>query len=409
MDGTFNITPRGAFQQVLIIYAQFLLKTFPLVFIVMSKRTTVAYKAALQYVHEHLISLNGRGFIIDFEKAMRLALIQIVPGINVLGCWFHYCQCLRRKMASLKNLNDLIRDTSKPEPKDLFCRFQCSALLPENDIEPAFLNLCREALKLSRYFNEFIDYFNDEWIRRVTPKHFSVFGQKTRTTGAAESFNAKANKAFRTHANVYHFIEKLQIEELHSTQQLESYADGTSQRDHKKPFYKKRDKFIEDGLNRLRNCEISANFFLKLMANAKNKVLFPETAISVNDIEVGLTNSNELMSGSELQALVNVQNLSFDFDEVEEVAEVEDIAEVYATFGNTDENILDLSTVEDELQVEDEIVENRTDSTQTTRRAGPIHEKPAQSAVLSVSEENPARGKTTKEHLLNSQKPSLHE
>lgn len=67
----------------------------------MSKRTTQAYIAALTYIHQNLISLHGSGFIIDFEAAMRTAILSVVPAANVIGCWFHFCQCLRRKMASL--------------------------------------------------------------------------------------------------------------------------------------------------------------------------------------------------------------------------------------------------------------------------------------------------------------------
>lgn len=76
----------------------------------MSKRTTQAYIAALTYIHQNLISLNGSGFIIDFEAAMRTAILRVVPAANVIGCWFHFCQCLRRKMASLPNLFDALRN-----------------------------------------------------------------------------------------------------------------------------------------------------------------------------------------------------------------------------------------------------------------------------------------------------------
>lgn len=114
--------------------------------------------------------MGGKGFIIDFEKAMRSALLKVIPGINVLGCWFHFCQSLRRKMASLQKLHELIRRDCKA--KDLFRRFKCLAMLPASLIESVFTELSREALKPSPHFSDSIDYSYVEWIRRVKPQHF---------------------------------------------------------------------------------------------------------------------------------------------------------------------------------------------------------------------------------------------
>lgn len=153
----------------------------------MTRRTIEAYKCALKYVHNNIIPLFGKGFIIDYEKAMRRALREVVPNVKVLGYWFHFCQAVRRNAASMKNLFELIR--SDPEVNLLFRRFQCLALLPEQYIEEMFMKVNRDALKKSEHLRDFIDCFHDEWILRVTPKHFSVFDQDTKTTCAAEANN----------------------------------------------------------------------------------------------------------------------------------------------------------------------------------------------------------------------------
>lgn len=139
----------------------------------MSKRTTEAYDAALKYIHKNLIPLVGSGIIIDFEKAMRAALRNLNTTIKIYGCWFHFCQALRQKAASMKDLFELIRNNQST--KDIFRRFQCVALLPVDLIEPIFMKLSREALACSKHFGDFIDYFYVEWIKRVKPEHFSVF------------------------------------------------------------------------------------------------------------------------------------------------------------------------------------------------------------------------------------------
>lgn len=75
----------------------------------MSRKTTEAYFNLLKYVHEELIEMNGSGIIIDFEKAERQALHQLQTGIRIFGCWFHFCQALRRKITSMEELFELLR------------------------------------------------------------------------------------------------------------------------------------------------------------------------------------------------------------------------------------------------------------------------------------------------------------
>lgn len=68
-----------------------------------------------------------------------------------------------------------------------------------DEIESSFLRQSSEALHFSTEFSEFVDYFHEEWIKRVKPINFSVFLCDTRTT--AEAFNGKSNKTFKTHGN----------------------------------------------------------------------------------------------------------------------------------------------------------------------------------------------------------------
>lgn len=261
----------------------------------MSRRTTEAYSTALEYLHQNLIPLVGNGIIIDFEKAMRSALHNLNTGINILGCWFHFCQALRRKMASVKLLFEIIR--TDHTAKDIFRRIQCLALLPPDQIQPAFINLSREGLKHSENFSEFIDYFYDEWILRVKPQHFSVFLRNVRTTASAESFNGKSNKLFRTHGNFFHFCEVLQKEEVTKVEQLENEINGTIQRNNQKIYYKKRSEVIKEYSQRLEEKQISTSHFLKIMANPKNAILFTDGQISIHDIEVDLAINTELSEG----------------------------------------------------------------------------------------------------------------
>lgn len=274
-------------------------QTFPLVYVLMTRRTTAAYVNALEFIHTKLIPLKGKGLIIDFEKAMRAAVKQVTTDLDIYGCWFHFCQSIRRKMMSIKGLSELVRTENKP--KKLFRKFQCLALLPAHSIEAAFTDLSRDALKYSQHFTEFIDYFHREWIQIVKPQHFSVFLLDTRTTAAAEAFNGKSNQTFRTHGNFYHFVETLQVEELFKTEQLQSYVDGTTQKSRQDAFFKKRSQFIRKHSIELRDGIIDSRQFLSLMSNTKNCVVFNETEIAVSEVEVEISNNYELMVGDEIE------------------------------------------------------------------------------------------------------------
>lgn len=185
----------------------------------MSRKTTDAYFNLLQYVHKYLVAIVGAGIIIDFEKAERLAIKKLKTNITIYGCWFHFCQALRRNLAKMGILYELVRRDENA--RIIFKPFECLALLPDDVIEATFEKLAKKALKISPLFASFIDYFDRERIKIVKPQHFSVF----------KSFNNQVNHRFKTHGNFFHFCEMLQKEELVIAQQLENYVEGTVQRE----------------------------------------------------------------------------------------------------------------------------------------------------------------------------------
>lgn len=283
MDATFRVTPRGIFNQLLIIHTQFGKKTFPIIYALMSRKSTNAYLSVLKYVHENLIPIAGAGIIIDFEKAERLAISKLNSGITILGCWFHFCQALRRKLASMGELFELVRKDERA--KTIFSQFQCLPLLPSAVIEETFKELAKKALRVSTLFATFIDYFDREWIKIVKPKHFSVFMRGTRTTGPAESFNGQINQRFKTHGNFYHFCETMQKEEVVIAQQLENYIEGSIQRGKQPKYLKKRNKTIKKFSRMLQDREVTPSQFLTTMANRKNHILYADEDVSLTSAE----------------------------------------------------------------------------------------------------------------------------
>lgn len=308
MDATFRVTPQGNFQQLLIIHAFIGKKSFPIVYALMSRKTKEAYFNLLKYVHEELIELNESGIIIDFEKAERGAISELQMGIRIFGCWFHFCQALRRKIASMQELFQLVRTDGMA--KHLFLKFQCLALLPSDMIEDAFKELAKRALRDFALFAPFVDYFDREWIKIVTPHHFSVFMRGLRTTGHAETYNCRINQRFKTHGNFFRFCESLQDEEVVIVNHLEGYFQGTIQYEKLPKFYKKRNKLIRKYSLMLQNKEISVQQFLTTMANKKNNVLYADEDISIEEEEVKMNEDVELFGGLDDIVYENIDDWS---------------------------------------------------------------------------------------------------
>ena len=45
--------------------------------------------------------MQPHSLLIDFEQGMIAAMPAVYPGLLVMGCYFHFCQCLVRKLQEL--------------------------------------------------------------------------------------------------------------------------------------------------------------------------------------------------------------------------------------------------------------------------------------------------------------------
>lgn len=266
----------------------------------MTRRTTEAYVAALEFVNQNLIEINGCGIIIDFENAMRAALKKVSPEIRVHGCLFHFMQAITRQMASMKSLYELIRTNA--DAKFLFRKFQSLALLPANLIKNEFVSLLKEALVTFKFneFAPFVEYFKNQWLNRVKPVHFSVYKLSNKTTGQAEAYNGKVNKSFRTHGALFQFVEQLQKEEMVKSDQFSRDVTGIFQPDRRKAFDKKRAEIIMKYSTQLEDKVITPKQFLSIMANVNNEILYDEKLFFTDEVEIRLSNETVLMEGDDV-------------------------------------------------------------------------------------------------------------
>lgn len=166
IDGTFKVVPYGCFSQLLIIHVGKFDTVHPFIYILMSKRTQIAYTRVFKYIDQHICSLQCVRFYTDYETAMKNALRACFPDSELVSCWFHFTQAVRKKASKMPDLFHLIRTDTKATT--LYYKFQALPLLRPDLIDEAFFNLSNAALEYNKEaFEPFVTYFNRQWIQKV--------------------------------------------------------------------------------------------------------------------------------------------------------------------------------------------------------------------------------------------------
>lgn len=143
------------------------IQTVPFIFVLMNRKTEEAYRHLFQYIEVEICSLKCASFMTDFELAMRCALKSLYPESSFNTCWFHFCQCARRRVAKNSALAKLIQKNE--DARRLYKKCLALPLLPCNEIVAAFKILKAEALaQFSKEFHPFMTYFEKQWIEKVT-------------------------------------------------------------------------------------------------------------------------------------------------------------------------------------------------------------------------------------------------
>lgn len=80
------------------------------------------------------------------------------------------------------------------------------ALLPGHEVGLAFgVLVMNTSPEHSRIFREFFDYYDTQWLRKVTPRIFSVYGLIRRTNNSVESYHRVLVEKMAPHPNIWDF------------------------------------------------------------------------------------------------------------------------------------------------------------------------------------------------------------
>lgn len=159
-DDTFKTCPKlfGQFYTIHIIKNN---KSFPLIYALLPNKSQSTYLKLLQKINELQPDLSPTSILTDLEHAAINAYKEIFPTISIRLCYFHFKQCLYRKIQAegLKSSYDLDADFAKK-----IRMIAALAFIKKEHVEETFILL---ASKMPDICEGFLEYFGKEFVGYV--------------------------------------------------------------------------------------------------------------------------------------------------------------------------------------------------------------------------------------------------
>ncbi|CAF2617287.1 unnamed protein product [Rotaria sp. Silwood2] len=219
-DGTFKIAPQ-LFEQLYVIHGFICGRALPLVYCMLSGKSEALYDEIFNVILQH-VSGRPKSITIDFEKAVENVIKNKLPMTSISGCFFHFKQCLWRKIQNL-GLQELFVDNS--EARRYLKTFGCLSLIPEASV---ILEFERIQISAPDSIANFVDYFEDTFIGRLIRNNrrraarfsinmwncFSRLAEDLpRTNNSSEGWNRAIKNSARENPSIYESIIDLKMEQ----------------------------------------------------------------------------------------------------------------------------------------------------------------------------------------------------
>ncbi|XP_067056059.1 uncharacterized protein [Acropora muricata] len=223
IDGTFKLV-RQPFTQLLTVNAFVrsgdAAKQVPLVYVLMSSRKKKDYKKVLRAIVSRLSQEPSvQKIVLDFERAIWSAAREVLPGVQISGCSFHWNQAMWRKVQELGLAVAYNNDNAIHRYVKLLMALPH---LPHQEIPASFQWLKLQAT--TPVLHELVDYVNNQWVNTNTfpPSSWGVYGQPVRTNNDIEGWHNSLNRRAggRVHLPFYLLIQLLHRESSVCTVQL---------------------------------------------------------------------------------------------------------------------------------------------------------------------------------------------
>lgn len=208
-DTTFDVVPRGFGKQILTLHGEWHGYVGLCAVAFMQKQDAEAYKEVLRSVLEVTPLPRLVFYMGDWDAALRRAMSDVLPGLQLRGCHFHYSQALIKKASSDLHLARYVR--SRGAVRSIIVTFCALPLLPAHEIWPAFSELVERIEHLGNELcrhrmSQFAAYFSHYWLDTITPELLSLFRVANRTNNAVESMNAIWDRDVENHPNIWDLL-----------------------------------------------------------------------------------------------------------------------------------------------------------------------------------------------------------
>ncbi|XP_068224123.1 uncharacterized protein [Palaemon carinicauda] len=221
-DGTFDCAPIG--RQLYTIHAMIQEnKTLPLVYCITTHKNEKTYDTIFGWLESR--NLRPASVSLDFELSAINSVKKFFPNAEICGCFFHFGQCLWRKVQGL----GLQAWYSKSENAMLIKKLQAIAFVPPHDVYDCFDTLVSSFDdETDNILDGFLQYFETTWLgvfqrgRRRRPKfEVKLWSCYERTLNGLPRTNNMLegwHNAFKRRMTIIHPTEEKLLRKLRSEQ-----------------------------------------------------------------------------------------------------------------------------------------------------------------------------------------------
>jgi hypothetical protein len=276
VDGTFRTVPR-LFFQLFTLFASVQSVVFPMVFVLMTNKTTALYRAVMQKIHELVPTFSPVRVMGDFEEASIRSITDVFGDQVVLsGCWFHFAQAIVRRARRIGLTIAFKHDAIARKCIRSLCALP---LLPPEAIPGAAADIRTVASaaqgEVLQKLETLCEYVRKTWIEKATigPERLSVAARSDRTNNGVESFHSAFAKRVKvSHPNFYMFLSHVRNAAKDTMSEINRLAAGHAIRRPKKKAYVQSDIRVRNAMRRLANGECTNLEFLFSISHCSDTV-----------------------------------------------------------------------------------------------------------------------------------------
>ncbi|CAF1427646.1 unnamed protein product [Adineta steineri] len=192
-DGTFQTAANISQQNYIIVGEHEENHTVPVVFCLCESKCYQTYQLIIQVLKINMNNMNllwePTCWMSDYENALVKAVRKELPRTRLIGCAFHYAQCVHRNIQS-HGLQDAYQNNELV--RQILRQTMALAYMPSDQIRKLYYDVIKAqqntVLKdFRKNLRNFFKYFESFWLKKI--HQFCVFGESIRTNNGLEGMH----------------------------------------------------------------------------------------------------------------------------------------------------------------------------------------------------------------------------